>query len=281
MSKPNFKLNLFRLVDVLPALKTEAAVVKHVSEYLGEAAGEFGDLAKWSISAKAGSLKAKLLAFAVKTSIYQMADLFIAGSSAKSAIPAIKSCCKEGFTFTADLLGEYSLSEEEAKAYLNRYLEAVEILGKEVPNWKIQNPQFSKHIGNTFPANVSVKLSALYSQVNILNFEKSVEIISERLTQIALAARKNSVMLYVDAEDSAHNPIIYECFKRVFSQSIFAGFPYPGIVLQAYDKNSEARLYDLLQFAKNRNNPIAVRLVKVAYWDQETVKSKQKSWESP
>jgi RHH-type proline utilization regulon transcriptional repressor/proline dehydrogenase/delta 1-pyrroline-5-carboxylate dehydrogenase len=87
--------------------------------------------------------------------------------------------------------------------------------------------------------------------------------------------------VYVDAEDSGNNPIIYETFKRVFSSQEFIDFPYPGIVVQAYARNSEQLIHDLLHYARERGGPIAVRLVKGAYWDFERVISSQNHWEFP
>jgi RHH-type proline utilization regulon transcriptional repressor/proline dehydrogenase/delta 1-pyrroline-5-carboxylate dehydrogenase len=87
--------------------------------------------------------------------------------------------------------------------------------------------------------------------------------------------------VYVDAEDSGNNPIIYETFKRVFSSSEFADFPYPGIVIQAYSREAEARVQEMLSYARSRGGPIAIRLVKGAYWDLERVISSQNHWEFP
>jgi RHH-type proline utilization regulon transcriptional repressor/proline dehydrogenase/delta 1-pyrroline-5-carboxylate dehydrogenase len=53
------------------------------------------------------------------------------------------------------------------------------------------------------------------------------------------------------------------------------------MVVQAYAKNSEFLINDLLKFAHNRSTPIAIRLVKGAYWDAETIGAKANGWESP
>jgi RHH-type proline utilization regulon transcriptional repressor/proline dehydrogenase/delta 1-pyrroline-5-carboxylate dehydrogenase len=114
-----------------------------------------------------------------------------------------------------------------------------------------------------------------------LNFERSVEVLSNHLTSIARRAKQVGGSMYVDAEDTGNNAIIYEAFKRVFGSPEFRAFPYPGIVLQAYSKYAENRAAELLDFAKSRGAPIAVRLVKGAYWDFERVVSAQNHWEFP
>ncbi|MGL5879407.1 MAG: bifunctional proline dehydrogenase/L-glutamate gamma-semialdehyde dehydrogenase, partial [Xenococcaceae cyanobacterium] len=54
-----------------------------------------------------------------------------------------------------------------------------------------------------------------------------------------------------------------------------------GITLQAYLRDSYQDLQDLIAWAKERGHPVTVRLVKGAYWDQETIKSEQNHWQQP
>lgn len=281
MSKPDFKVNLFRLVDVLPSLRNSNQIAKHVVEYLAEPAKEISGLASWGISTSASGIRAKISSFAVKKSVNEMAKMFIAGETPKSAIKPLKRGYKDGLSFTVDLLGEYSLSEKEAKAYLDRYLEAIDVLSNEFNIDKYPKPLIESHKVKDVRTCVSVKLSALYSQCSCLNMNKSVEVLSDRLSLIARKAKENSVQVYVDAEDIEHNDVIYKTFKTVYGSDEFKDVMYPGMVLQAYAKDAMSRLEDLLVFAKKRGNPIAVRLVKGAYWDHETAAADQNQWESP
>lgn len=281
MSKPSFKVNLFRLVDVLPSLRSSSSIAKHVVEYLAEPAKEISGLAAWGISSSATGIRSKISSFAVKKSVNEMAKMFIAGETPKEAIKKLKLARKNKLVFTVDLLGEYSLNEKEAVAYLDRYLEAIKVLGEEFNLINYNEPIVKGHKLSNSRACVSVKLSALYSQCSVLNYEKSVEILGERLSQIARKAKENNVQIYVDAEDIEHNNIIYDTYKKVFSSTEFEDVMYPGIVLQAYAKNAILRIKDLLEFAKNRGNPIAIRLVKGAYWDHEKASANQNQWENP
>ena len=280
MKKPDFKLNMFRLVDVLPSLRNSVSVVKHVNEYLSKPAADIHGLIEWGVNVDPHSLRAKLTSLTVKKAVSQMARMFIAGEHPKEAIKPLKKIRKQGLAFTVDLLGEYSVSEEEADVYLQRYMEALDVLGPKVNGWN-QKPLMEGHPGCICPVNVSVKLSALYSQCDPLNFDTSVDVLTERLSLIARKAQAVGSQLYVDAEDTARNPIILETFKRVFSSVEFKDFPYPGIVIQAYTKDSASVLQEVIDFAKERGGPVAVRLVKGAYWDQETVMSNQNHWPNP
>lgn len=281
MSKPEFKVNMFRLVDVLPTLRNSAAVASHVNEYLGKIGGEVSGLVEWGVNLKPNSIRAKITSALVKKSVEQMAQQFIAGENPKDALKQLKRIRSEKLAFTADLLGEFSLSEKEANQYVNRYLEALDVFGAEIPSWNVAKPIIEGHPGESSALCISVKLTALYSQCSALNFDRSVSVLTERLSQIARKAASVKAIVYVDAEDSGNNPIIYETFKQVFGSSEFKSFSYPGIVIQAYSKSAEKTVLEMLEFAKTRGAPIAIRLVKGAYWDHETILSAQNNWESP
>lgn len=281
MQRPEFKLNMFRLVDVLPNLRSSSEVARHVNEYLGDVGAEMGALVRWGLNVDPDSLRAKLTAMAVRVKVNQMAGQFIAGESPQAALNKLKRMRAHGIAFTADLLGEYCVSEREALAYVERYLEALDVFGQAIPSWREASPIIAGHPGEQSPICISIKPTALYSQCSPLNFERSVETISERLSIIARKAREVNALLYIDAEDSNNNEIIYPAFKRVFGSAEFRDFPYPGMVVQAYAKGAEARVHELLDFARGRGNPIAIRLVKGAYWDLETILSIQGNMESP
>jgi RHH-type transcriptional regulator, proline utilization regulon repressor / proline dehydrogenase / delta 1-pyrroline-5-carboxylate dehydrogenase len=54
-----------------------------------------------------------------------------------------------------------------------------------------------------------------------------------------------------------------------------------GLTLQAYLRDSYGDLQGLIGWAKQRGKPVTVRLVKGAYWDQETIRSRQNHWPTP
>ena len=280
MKLPEFKVNLFRLVDVLPSLRSNRSLADHIREYLGGRSNGLPGIMRWGAKARGGTPLGTINAVLAKKMVHQMAGQFIAGYDAKSAIAKLKSIRQSGMNFTVDLLGEFALSESECTDYLNRYLEALETLGDKTSEWpKLSG--FESHPGETSPVCISVKLTALYSQCNPLNFDGSIDALAEKLSVIARKAKQLNAILYVDAEDTGNNPLIYGAFKKVFGSPEFCDFPYPGIVVQAYAHEARAMINDLLDFARKRGGPIAIRLVKGAYWDFETIVSAQNNWPSP
>jgi RHH-type proline utilization regulon transcriptional repressor/proline dehydrogenase/delta 1-pyrroline-5-carboxylate dehydrogenase len=282
MADPSLKTDLFRLVDVLPTLRSRASIAEHVREYLGSHAEKLHPVLGWGLERIVrNQLGATLTSFFLKQGVQQMANIFIAGETPDDALSVLHRLRKNRFAFTVDLLGEFCVCEDEAQRYLQRYMDALNVFGPTVPSWKESAPFIPGHAGESSAVCISVKLTALYSQTNVLNFDRSVAVLSDRLTQIARQAKRHGALLYVDAEDSGNNGIIYETFKRVFGSSEFRDYAYPGIVIQAYSRNSSRRVEEMLTFARQRGAPIAIRLVKGAYWDYERVVSAQNHWDFP
>jgi RHH-type proline utilization regulon transcriptional repressor/proline dehydrogenase/delta 1-pyrroline-5-carboxylate dehydrogenase len=281
MSRPDFKVNLFRLVDVLPTLTTPEAIRDHMRLYLTEPANKIHPALGWIVGWANNRVGGWCAAKAVKLGVQQMANLLIAGQTPQKALPVLKRLRRDGFSFTVDLLGEFCVCESEALDYQKRYMDALDTFGQVLPDSAEGRPLMSGHPGESSPVCISVKLSALYSQTGSLNFERSVAVLSERLSEIVRKAKNFGALIYVDAEDCGNNPIIYETFKSVFSSSEFADFPYPGIVIQAYARGAADVVQDMLNFARSRGAPLSIRLVKGAYWDYERVISSQNHWEFP
>ncbi|MBM4087057.1 MAG: aldehyde dehydrogenase family protein, partial [Planctomycetes bacterium] len=173
----------------------------------------------------------------------------------------------QGMAFTLDLLGEATTSEVEADAYMSRYLALIRGL--------------SHALGEQAQVNVSLKLSALYSQFDPIDPVGSSEAVRARLLQVLRAAREARAFVHVDMEQYQFKDLTLRIVKEALEEREFAGFPDAGVVIQAYLQDSERDLTDLAAWAGRRGQPVTVRLVKGAYWDYETVVAKQRSWPAP
>src|SRR5687768_12368378 len=79
LKDPAFKSQLFRFVDVLPALRTSADIVRHLQEYLGDQAVKLNPALQAGLAAS--SFAPALIAGPVKTNVIAMARQFVAGES--------------------------------------------------------------------------------------------------------------------------------------------------------------------------------------------------------
>lgn len=270
---PDLKKGLFKLVTVLPSLRSARDVVDHACQYLNPTLKRLGIP---RLPGPRNPLKF-IVALGVRTGVKTVAGQFIAGADATSAARKLFRIRSNGYAFTVDMLGEYSVSESECEHYLSRYLEAISWLGANRSRFKAE-ARVARHEADKTPLNISVKLSALYPGVHALNIQSAIGVVSERLEKIVNAAKRNQVDIYIDAEDTVTNQMVYPVFKAVFGRHRDM---VPGIVVQGYAKGASAVIDDLLAFSKLRGSRIAIRLVKGAYWDSETARAAEYRQPSP
>ncbi|MBX3022050.1 MAG: L-glutamate gamma-semialdehyde dehydrogenase [Bdellovibrionales bacterium] len=279
MKNEHFKVQMFRFVDVLPYLQSSSEVAKHLKEYFAESGDDLPSVFNFGLGL--GSLAPGILAGAVKKNVTSMAKMFITGESPQDALPALKKARKQKITFTADLLGEATLSEKEAQEYLSRYLELIEWLAKDAKTWE-NIPQIDEDESGPIPkVNVSVKVTALYSQIDEAAWEPSLEIAKDRLRQVFRTAMANGVFINLDMEQYAHKDFLLRVFEDLILEPEFKDYRHWGIVIQAYLRDSAADVDRMVALAKRRGVPFTIRLVKGAYWDFETVLARQKGWRIP
>jgi RHH-type proline utilization regulon transcriptional repressor/proline dehydrogenase/delta 1-pyrroline-5-carboxylate dehydrogenase len=281
MQNEAFKVQLFRFVDVLPYLNTGDSLNRHIEEYFHCEGQDIPKVLQWGIKCAGigGKLASGMMSKSIRSNIENMAKQFIIGENTKDALKNLRKMRKDDFTFTVDILGEATVSEEEAQAYLDDYLELLDAMAGEYPKWKEIGGDLDW--GHAPRVNVSVKPSSLFSQASPKDFEGSVVGIVNRLLPLARRVRELNGFLRIDMEQYAYKDITLECYRRLRSHEEFRDYPHIGIVLQAYLKDTKQDLDDLLTWARAEKLPIAIRLVKGAYWDYETVIAKQNGWEIP
>jgi len=126
-----------------------------------------------------------------------------------------------------------------------------------------------------------VKLSAFYSQIHVTDPETAVAKLSERLRPVLRRAKELGACICVDMESYAMKNLTLRLFKTIFAEPEFADGPQCGIAMQAYLKDGEADLRELINWARAQRKRVTVRLVKGAYWDYESVVARQKGWPVP
>src|SRR5690606_31424413 len=154
---------------------------RHVQEYFLPLEGRIPEIARKATGISPTSLTAKVAAAAIKKQVKMIAERFIVGETATAALPAMRKIRKRGMAFTVDLVGEAAVSEEESASYLARYQDLLEVLARESPRWPEAAPLVQGHPFEQTPINISVKLSALYSQTRPVATEHCVGILTERL----------------------------------------------------------------------------------------------------
>ena len=129
--------------------------------------------------------------------------------------------------------------------------------------------------------NVSIKITSLFSQIDALNFRGSVEAVKERLRPIFRKAQQTGAFVNLDLEQFRYRDLTFAVFKELLEEEEFAGYDEAGVVVQAYLRDAEDDIRGLIDWARERDRVITVRLVKGAYWDYETVQAAQEGWPAP
>lgn len=282
MADESVKVQMFRFVDVLPMLKDHQSVSRHLQEYFEEVNDHLPGAVRMVVDhAGPNTVLGRALSMNARSNALRMAERFIAGSTTEEVLDSVTKLRKQGFAFSLDLLGEAVVSEPEANRYRNSYSELLDNLADDVNGWS-EDTQIDHDDRGPIPRlNVSVKLSALYSQFSAVDPNGTTEVVKKRLRTILRRARKNMAYVHVDMEQYAYKDLTLHIFKDILMEDEFRDFADVGIVIQAYLQDAESDLLHLRQWVEERGTPITVRLVKGAYWDYETVNAEQKGWAAP
>ncbi len=169
---------------------------------------------------------------------------------------------REGIRLNINVLGEAILGEDEAEHRLGQLLDA---LGQPMVDY------------------VSVKISSICSQLDVLGFDHEVDRIAARLRRLYDAANTFQPAKFVnlDMEEYRDLDLTLAVFRRVLDEAPYATTG-AGIVLQAYLPDSLPALEDLCAWARKRRDRtggwIKVRLVKGANLAMEAVDAELHGW---
>ena len=279
MRDEHFKTQLFRFVDVLPTLTSSAEIARHLKEYLGDDQVKLSPALRLGLKAAGGA--SWLLGAGIKSQVTAMARQFMLGDDEKEIVATLRKTHDQGIAFTVDILGEAVVSEAEADQYAQRYLNLMELLGRELARWRHPCKSNESSRGALPALNVSVKISALCSQIQAADPDTAIDRISRRLRPILQRAKDLGAFINFDMESYALKELTLRLFKTIFAEPQFAAMPASGLAMQTYLKDSEKDLLDIINWARSARRRITVRLVKGAYWDYETVIAQQQHWPVP
>ncbi len=281
MRDEDFKVQLFRFVDVLPTLKTDAQFTRLLAEYFSHTPILPPPL-KWSLQKLPATwIGTHVGALVLRRQFTRMAYTFIAGDSIRSAMPVLKRLWQSGRGASVDLLGETTVSETEADGYRDRCLDALREYHEQTQGWPGRPLLERDHLGLIPRVNLSIKISALYSQLDPADPDGSFEAVAGRLRPILNMALQLPASLTFDMEQYELKDLTYEIFMRIFSEPAYRNYPWAGIALQAYLRDADRTLDRLADWVRQRGAPITIRLVKGAYWDAETIQHTQRGWPVP
>jgi RHH-type proline utilization regulon transcriptional repressor/proline dehydrogenase/delta 1-pyrroline-5-carboxylate dehydrogenase len=275
LKDPAFRVQLFRYVDVFPTLRTSAQIHDYLIDYLSQPGVALP--AALDLGLKAGGWAKGALAAMVGNRIRAMASNFIAGEDMDAALPALARLWKEGVACSVDLLGEACVSQPEAEQYRQRYTALIETLAAETARWPAQPRLDRDPLGPLPRASVSIKISALDPRVDPIDFQRTVDRLSDTLQPILLAAQRRQVQITFDMEQFALKDLTLALFQQCCQRVEFPA----GLALQAYLRGAEEDARRIIDWAQRTGRQITVRLIKGAYWDYEVAHAEELGWPAP
>jgi len=277
MKNEDFKTQLFRFVDVFPALAEAGEVRRHVDEYFGI---ESTPTAMKAAIGVAHGIPAGVTASVARKQISRMARQFIVGETPVDTLRSLRELWEQGSATTVDLLGEKVVTEAEADRYATRVDQLVTTLAEGSRSWPSRPLLESDDLGPIPRANVSIKPTALASLYSPLTRADGIDQARERLLPILKTAADSGAFVWFDMEHYAVKDLTIELFRSLLDEPGLADLQ-SGIVIQAYLRDSHADLIDIIEWAKGRAMVPSVRLVKGAYWDAESIEAEAEGWPVP
>ena len=201
---------------------------------------------------------------ALRRAVKLLGDQFVIGPDINTALKRARALEAKGYRLSYDMLGEAARSDQEAKRYMERYLGAIEAIGKAA------GPMASDHADALMKRpNISVKLSAIHPSFLPGKEERLKAELVPRLMTLLRAARENGIAVIIDAEEQDRLDVELDLFAHMLVHPAFVGWQGMGLAVQAYSKRAIAVLRWLRQLSQKAGKRIPVRLVKGAYWDSE------------
>ena len=279
MARPGFKTQLFRFVDVFPALDGNEDVARHLAEYFDGVA--VPKILVFGVEAADRVPFGKAIETRVaRRNITRMAEQFIVGQDAAEAVDGLERLWRNGSAFTCDLLGEKTLLEAEADRYADRVRELIVTLSDAAQHWAPDDHLERDDLGPVSRVNVSIKPTALATHYEPLSGEVGLAQAKARIRPLLRLARERGAFINFDMEHADVKDLTIQLFTELVSEPEFAD-QEAGIVVQAYLRDSYEDLASLIKLSAGRPTPMTIRLVKGAYWDTETVKAKAEGWPVP
>lgn len=175
--------------------------------------------------------------------------------------------------------------KEQDKITLNVNLIGEEVLGESESKYRMQ--KYEEALKSSYITYISIKITTIFSQINIIDFDYSKEEVVKRLDYLyALALeeeKKQGLSKFINLDMEEFRDL--ELTVVAFMESVAKFDIKAGIVLQAYIPDSYEYLKKLFAFSKERVlkgiQPIKIRFVKGANMESEETIASQRGWELP
>lgn len=276
------KVQMLRFVDVLPMLRDHNAIARHLEEYFNDVKAHLPWAVRIGLDLSSNnSILSRALAYNARINANRMARRFVAGDTSTQVLNSVRQLRRNGQAFSLDLLCPTVISEEEADQYQQAYLDQMEQLAEPIDNWSGNRILDHDNTGPIPRLNITLNLACLDCRFDPIDPQGTKDRVLARLRPILRAAQNGHGFVHIDVGRHEHKDLVCSIFRDVMMEKEFRDFSDVGITVQAYLKESEADLKQLLTWVKKRGTPVTVRLTKGDHWDSETAVAEYRNWPTP
>ncbi len=200
---------------------------------------------------------------ALRSAMHLLARQFVMGRTIDEALA--RAARHADYRHSFDMLGEAAMSSADAERYAAAYRAAIAAIGKAADS----AGELMSRPG------LSIKLSALHPRYETAQRARVLTELVPRLTALLEQARDAGIPVTLDAEEARRLELSLDIFEAAATRSGLRDWPGFGVAVQAYQKRAPAVIDWLAELAAAHGAPIAVRLVKGAYWDSEIKAAQQ------
>lgn len=261
-NNPGFKKALLRFVDVLPALDSNKKIKQAFNEYFDEEDIKegWGKHIKYAIN----TLPAWSVGYVLKKGVNMTAQRFMAGFNQSTLLNELHTLSNNGYAFSVDKVGEDVLSAKAADRYADEYTTLIKKLDSFDAN----------------QASISIKPTALCARFNPSAPTETINRIYPRLKKIIEAAQEKKLIIYFDMETDQTRNITLSLIKKLLQVTV-PNYERLGIVIQSYHTECLSDADNIINWLRNNDKRLHVRLVKGAYWNEERAQAFRRNWPIP
>ncbi len=196
--------------------------------------------------------------------IRRFGEQFVFSGTLPAAITraARRPDAREFYSF--DMLGEGVRTTADARRNFDSYAAAIRAL-KEARG----GSEWFERDG------ISVKLSAIHPRFETTQIDRVERELYPQLLELAVLAREANINFAIDAEESERLELQVAMVERLMREPRIADWAGLGLAVQAYLPRAGSAIDHLLGCGKELGRPLAVRLVKGAYWDAEIKRAQE------
>lgn len=219
-------------------------------------------------TADAGLLAQSVVRPATKSTIGRLGQQFVFAEAIEHALAVAAKRASPALRYSFDMLGEGARTWADAELNLQRYWEALRALvpAAAAPDWRVND-------------GLSIKLSAVHPRFETAHYPGERAKLLAMLRPLCAEAAAHRLGLTIDAEESERLELHLDLFAALAADPALRSWGGLGLAVQGYQLRAMEAVDAVIAMGRARvaqgGAPLAVRLVKGAYWDAEIKRAQE------